>query len=433
MLGFEHRELAPPVKIVDGLLAVPIDIQQLDAHVVFDMSDCRAYVTTNMSFITGDTDGNPIFDLRQKIAEASLNEETVHLSKIRHHDFAGGLEADMIILERTLPASSQNKLTLNYDLNQPQCPKSHPIGWDSPRLYFEFWFTDLDPARYLEMWFPSNLIYDQFKFNLEVEIIRTEINHAIYSNGQITQLNPNHWRIEFPKTFTSLSPMLVIAALDRIEYHSDIIELPDTDLELELEVLKLKSTQADLLMVKDEISTHISKNLRDIGPYVHGEKFTAFIWSGVGRGMEYDGGMTTEVSSIEHEVFHSWFGRGVKPASQNDGWIDEAWNTYNTSDNLSTNPFNMSEAAICLSTKNPYNRITPANSYTDGSRFFVTLAEVLGSSELLSYMNSFYKKNSGSLITTKQLESYLIDESATPEIANYFDKFVYGIEKSTKF
>ena len=122
----------------------------------------------------------------------------------------GGPDSEIRILEKKLPAHSQNTLTVNYDLNQPQCPYSQPVGWEPPRLYFEFWFTDLHPARYLEMWFPSNLIYDQFKINLELEIINTEIHHALFSNGQVTNFGPNHWKIEFPDTFTSLSPMLVI-------------------------------------------------------------------------------------------------------------------------------------------------------------------------------------------------------------------------------
>ena len=62
------------------------------------------------------------------------------------------------------------------------------------------------------------------------------------------------------------------------------------------------------------------------GPWVHGDTFWAFVW-GHGRGMEYDGATTASVPALEHEVFHSWFGRGVKPARAADGWIDEAWTT----------------------------------------------------------------------------------------------------------
>ena len=35
--------------------------------------------------------------------------------------------------------------------------------------------------------------------------------------------------------------------------------------------------------------------------------------------MEYDGATTAAVGAVEHEVLHSWFGRGIKPARASDG------------------------------------------------------------------------------------------------------------------
>ena len=64
----DHLHLAPPKKIVDGLLAVPIDIRHVEAYTVFDMSTSKARVTASMNFIMGNTDGYPFFDLRQNIA-----------------------------------------------------------------------------------------------------------------------------------------------------------------------------------------------------------------------------------------------------------------------------------------------------------------------------------------------------------------------------
>jgi len=46
--------------------------------------------------------------------------------------------------------------------------------------------------------------------------------------------------------------------------------------------------------------------------------------------MEYDGGTTTGQAALQHETYHSWWGRGLKPASQPDAWIDEGWTFYYT-------------------------------------------------------------------------------------------------------
>lgn len=431
MVFSNNLKLAPSAALVDGILAVPIDIQQIDVHVKFDMAVHRAKVEATMEFLMGDTDGNPIFDLRQNIDQAWLNEKPIDISKLRHHDFGGGPNSELIILEKMTSAGTKNMLKLHYELNKPQCPKSQEIEWHSSRLYFEFWFTDLIPARYLEMWFPANLIYDQFKFNLDIEIINTNVEHVIFSNGHLTKFGLNHWRIEFPESFTSLSPMLCLLALDAIKYLQSSITMPDTGSQLNLIIFKkLESTDIDIQEVNDRVREYITENIKNIGGYIHGESFTTFVWPISGRSMEYEGAVTTEVTALKHEIFHSWFGRGIKPASQNDGWIDEAWDEFNTSNNINRNPFTMTDPPTILCSSNPFNRVTPSISYVDGPTFFVSLASIIGENNLLSYMRSFYQEFKGSLITTKQLESHLINKSGVSKISDYFRRFVYGFDNT---
>lgn len=419
---------APAVKIVDGLVAVPIDIQQVDAHVVFDTATRHAQVEASMHFIMGNTDGNPVFDLRQVIQQAFLNDVSISTDKLQHHNFGGGSDAELRVVDMPVAANSENTLRLIYELNQPQSPNSQPIGWDmvSTRLYFDFWFSDLWPARYLEMWFPSNLIYDQFRLNLDIEIVNSAFAHVIMTNGQVSELGQNHWQVQFPERFTSFSPMLLLSATDRLNFRHGVMILPGTGAEVHLDTFKLTTTPADLLAVENNVRTYITNNVTNVGPYIHGDRFTTFIWTG-SRSMEYDGGVTSNTGSLEHEVFHSWFGRGVKPASQNDSWIDEAWTQYSTAPNHFTlDPFDMSEDPVMLSSLNPFNRVTPGAAYSAGFRFFAGLAAALGLDNLRSYMNSFYQENQGRLVTTAQFELYLICKSSILEIADYFERFVYG-------
>src|SRR5262245_2831864 len=99
---------------------------------------------------------------------------------------------------------------------------------------------------------------------------------------------------------------------------------------LQFEVVGPVDGDTDLEMGGPEIQQYLVKNVTQIGPYSHGNRFTAYIWENQERSMEYDGAVTSNVAALEHEVFHSWYARGIKPASQNDGWIDEAWDNYNT-------------------------------------------------------------------------------------------------------
>ncbi|MBM3239401.1 hypothetical protein FJZ31_24175 [Candidatus Poribacteria bacterium] len=142
--------LAPAVKIVDGLVAVPIDIQQLDVRVLFDMATHRAKVEAILRFLIGNTDGNPIFDLRQDIQEAYLNGVPISTNKLQHHDFGAAVGAlssltdsdipgvnelcvfipALRILEKTVPANSHNTLRLIYELNETLTRPIETIGWE---------------------------------------------------------------------------------------------------------------------------------------------------------------------------------------------------------------------------------------------------------------------------------------------------------------
>lgn len=429
MKSFNDLLLAPPSKIVDNLLAVPVDIGNLNARLIFDASNHRAEVESTLTFTMGQEDGNPIFDLRQDIESAWLNDEHFPPGKLKHHDFGGGSSAGLRIAERNLAAESTNTLELHYKLNKPQSSQSRTIGWTSNHLFFDLWFSDLWPGRYLEMWFPSNLIYDKFAFDLEIRIINTDIEHVLFSNGKIEVLGRNHWKVAFPERFTSLSHMLCIAGKAMVDSVHSSLTLPDTGKGIDLQIFKLKSTPADLPSIESKLKEFIESNVLNIGEYIHGEKYVNFIWEdAVGRSMEYDGASTTLVKDLKHEVFHSWFARGIKPATQNDSWLDEGWTVYNTSENFQQiQPFDLSEDPVLLSSPSkPYNRITPPEAYRMGSRFFAGLANVLGKDNLHSYMRSFYDLNKRELTTTKQLQDFLIQQSGGRNLETYFNRFVFG-------
>jgi hypothetical protein len=421
-------DLAPPAMPVDSLLAVPIDIHRVDARIVFDAAARAARADATMIFTTGDEAGAPIFDLRQEVREAFLDDQPLDPQALRHRDLGGGADAELRVVEQILPAGSAHQLRLAYDLSVSQSPEADvALLWDDQsRLYWDFWFSDLWPARYLEMWLPANLIYDRFTLNLEIEIANASAEHVLISNGAIRTPGANSWRVAFPPRFTALSPMLLVVAKDQIETRNAVMQLPDTGADLRLEMIKLVGAESDLVGVEQQLREFIAGNVMRYGPYMHGERFTAYIWNGP-RSMEYEGGVTSSVASLEHEVFHSWFARGVKPASQNDGWIDEGWTVYNTDpDRFAERPFGADEMPGALSSANPYNRVTPRESYEGGARFFAGLAAALGRDTLITAMSAFYQTHQGLCVPTPQFETFLIEHTNKPELAEYFSRFVYG-------
>jgi hypothetical protein len=420
-------DLAPPPKDVDGLHAVPIDIQRVTARFAFDGATSAATSDATLEFTTGAEAGCPIFDLRQTIDTALLDGVAVLPSQLAHHDFGGEAGARLRVIESVLPPGTAHTLRLTYNLGPPQASTAGSyqpaLQWSpGPRLRFNFGFTDLGPGRYLEAWVPANLIFDQFELILDVEVTNTPIAHAVITNGAVTVLGPNHWSVAFPAKTTAFSPLLEVRAADTVTSQTDTVLLPGSATPVTVEAWKLASSTVNLTMQIDDIKSFLTANATAVGPYLHGDKFVAFFVAG---GMEYDGGTTTTVGPLRHETHHSWWGRGVKPASQPDAWWDEAWTVYAT-EGFAPLPWNAPDSAVELCSRNPWARTTAGAAYTSGRRFFQGAASLTGDPAFRDAMAAFYRERSARPATTLDLEAHLLCRTGREELVDGFHRWVYG-------
>jgi hypothetical protein len=297
------------------------------------------------------------------------------------------------------------------------------MTWSAgPRLAFNFGFTDLGPGRYLEAWIPANLIFDQFDAAIELVLLNTAIPHTVITNGSVTSLGSNHWSVSLPQRFTALSTLLEVRATDTLASATGTAALP-TSGPVTIEAWKLAANPVDLNAQIANLASFLSANESAVGKYVHGNRFVAFLNVG---GMEYEGGTTSGPGSLRHETFHSWFGRGAKPASQADGWWDEAWDVYNDFGGAGMLPFDFSAPPVELSPRNPWTRITPSAAYSSGERFFEGVASLVGVANLKSHMSVFFKEHTQRPATTTDLETLLVRRSGEPTIVDACHRFVYG-------
>jgi hypothetical protein len=425
--GGEDLKLAPPPTEVDGLRAVPVDLQRVDARVVLDASAHTAQAEAAMRFRMGPVDGYPIFDLRQTIVEATLNGAALDPEKLAHHGFGGGEGAALRVLGVWLRACSDNTLVLRYAIGRPSSPQARPIAWDTetPRVAWDFWLSDLYPGRYLEMWFPANLIYDRFAFTLDLELRGSEIGHTLITNGAVEELSRAHWRVTYPPTFTALSPMLVLQPDDRVDAVAALLHLAGGR-SIELDLFKDRAVRDDLTALVRDAGSYVEEFTRSTGPCPT-DRLTGYLWQ-EGRSMEYDGAFTSSVRALKHELFHTWYGRGVKPASQNDGWIDEAWDVYSTDPAraFAVAPLAPDAPVVTLCSANAWTRTTPPISYTRGAELFAGLAALIGLDRLRDAMRSFYLGHVPGLVTTRELERHLCCTSTDAGVAWAFHRFVYG-------
>ncbi len=421
--------LAPPPKTVDGLLAVPIDIESIEANFTFDGAAQTAFADATIRYTVGPTAGNPMFDLRQNISQAWVDELLFPVDQLAHHNFGGDAFTDLRVVELAQAAGSVHTLRVKYDLGLPnsQLGGSYlpSLEWSAgPKLLFVFGLSDLNRARYVEAWLPANLVFDQYSINLEIQIINTMAAHSIITNGVVTTLGSKHWRISFPSHSSALSPLLEVRASDTLNQQTDSVVLPISGKTVTIKAWKPTSSIVNMTTQINNIKTFLTDNENNYGAYIHDGHFAAF-FNGTG-GMEYEGGTTTSTGALFHETFHSWFARGVKPASQADGWYDEGFTVFHDNGADDTSPFDFSDAPIVLCSRDPWQRHTPSNSYSDGSRFWRGIASLLGVSNLNSLMANFYEKYRGQPLSTQALEEFLLSKTGNAIVVDAFHRFVYG-------
>ena len=204
------KELAPPPLTVDGITGVPIDVLDLEATLRFDAEARTAFATATMSFETTG-EGFPLFDLRQKeIVKARLDGEPVDPAKLASHAVSRQC-GSMRILEAALPAGTRHELKLEYPVGTPDAPQAQGVLWrDGGGVLWDTWFSDLNQGRYLESWFPANLLHDQHPMTLTLDLVNAGSPHHLITNGVVEARGEHAWTLEFPPTFTSCSHLIVL-------------------------------------------------------------------------------------------------------------------------------------------------------------------------------------------------------------------------------
>lgn len=423
--------LAPPSKTVDGLLCVPIDIESIDAVFTFDGAAQTAVADATITYTVGPTAGNPIFDLRQNITSAWVDGAVFAVAQLAHHDFGADPFTNLRVIEAVQAAGSVHTLRVQYDLALPDAQLTGgylpALEWlAGPKLHFALGMSDLRRARYVEAFLPANLIFDQFSIDLEIQITGTVATHSVITNGVVTDVAANHWNIAFPASFTALSPMLEIHASDTLTQQTDSVVLPVSGNSVTIEAWKQTTSGINLTTQINNIRTFLTDNENDYGAYAHGNRFVAFFNGG---GMEYEGGTVTGTGPLLHETFHSWFARGIKPASQADGWWDEGFTQFHDDGANDAIPFDFSDTPIMLCSRDPWQRHTPSgtpSAYLEGNLFFKGIAAQIGVGTLNDLMSGLYGENKGNPVSTQMIEEFLLSKSGNEDIVDAFHRFIYG-------
>lgn len=412
-------------------MVVPMRIRSLEAAVLCDVASGTAFAEAVLSYELGRHEGCPFFDLRQEIDHAWLDGRALPTAALAPRDVGEGPAATVRVVGVEQQASSRHTLRLRYRVGTPRAnlggayPPVLAFARDG-RMRWSVGMADLYPGRHLEAWFPANLPFDRFPFRLRLRIVGTARTHELITNGDARGLGGNAWSVEFPSWFSGMSPLLEVRPADEVRRASGSALLPASGRTVEVEAWKPASGPEDLPAAVRRIGALIAENEARFGPFP-AARFVAF-FHGAQGGMEYAGATTTALDALAHEVLHAWFARGVTPASHADGWWDEAFTTYRTSD-AGPLPFDWAAPPVRLCSRRPFQRRTPEEAYGAGARFFRGVAALVGPGSLDALMRSLYEAHVRSPLATATLEEHLVAGAGAgaARLVDAFHRFVYGL------
>ena len=403
---FSHM---PKSFAVSGGKAVFADFSQANYSINYDLNAKKASVLAEIKLETLE-DGYPIFDSVSAPESLSIDGESVSAIEISTPDQATTLR----ILDKVIKAG-KHTLIVNISLTTL-------IEFVDGGVKSAFWTSDLSERKFLERYLPANFEFDQVEMTFLVKFIGAKAKQVIYTNGIVTELDDNTFKINYPAYYTASSIFFhTVPQGATSELRFTLKSIDGREIPVVVYFSKT-SFGASLERLKDKTIEVFHELESDYGPFPHPSITVLQAGSG---GMEYCGATMTDFSALGHELFHSYFARGVMPANGNAGWLDEAlasWRDdgYQTISSLS--------GSSRMSSHPYYTRITDRAAYSFGERF-------------MSYLDGKLKSKGGLKVfmrhmVDKKVFSPLFVEDFIQEMTNFYDvpvsedfkKYTFGTE-----
>ena len=296
----------PPSFVHDGKLIVPINISNLAIHFDVDVANERVTGTSRIKFSMPQS-GYPFLDLVPEQARVALDGKVICPSQFSLVRPAENV-AHVRFLNRELNAKAGHVLEVEYPVT------GSTVIFANGGIRLGLFLNDLAQRSLLERYAPANLEFDQSPMSMEIELSGARSNHRLFANGEISEIPPNAWKINFPDYFTCSSCYVhltnKLVAVAGVIFHGQERDIPVTVYRDDAYVVKNELSRVVAIMEELEAT---------FGPYAHPEMviYVARTVEPSLAGMEYCGATMTTPRVLSHEIAHSWFGRGVMPANGN--------------------------------------------------------------------------------------------------------------------
>lgn len=413
-LALANLNQAPPnLEINNQEQAVFVDFKRADSIVQYDLVAGETRAKTTIKFYQPKT-GRPIFDLIPDATSIILNGKSVKAVEVSLGNVSKAKYLDQVLKKGQHTVVIENLIDTNVSVK----------GWidNKKSVRAAFWLTDLEDRSYLEQYLPTNLEYDQYPSTIEYEIIGSSDEHVIYTNGEVTDLAMNHWKVEYPSYFSASSFYLHISEkgfnYEEREFYRSI---DGRDIPI------LAYSRQSPTKYMNEAKKVMAELEKDYGPWPHPQ---LIIYGAGSGGMEYAGATITSFSALGHELMHCYFARGTMPAHGNSGWVDEAIASWRDWKYRQASKYSLIRTS--MGGHSVYRRHTDKAAYKMGRRFMGHLDEKFEKKGgMKKFLKDFFENRKFKPFKTPEFEAD-IEKFFNADVGSLFNKHVYGMEEVDK-
>jgi hypothetical protein len=344
-----HRPRSFP--ITDGQ-AVFVDFKTAIYDISYDIPAKEARVVAHITFDAPE-EGLPIFDSVQAPSSVILDGKSVNA------------------IETKTPSNETTLRVVNSQVGvgphtlRVEVPLKDLLNIGYGEVKSAFWTSDLSHRQFLERYIPASFEYDQVEMTFNVNFIGSKKKQVVYTNGVVTE-KESGFSVSYPSYFNASSIFfhtIPQGVVEEIRYTLRSIDGREVPVVIYMAPSWGGNTAATLEKFKQEASKVFHELEADYGAWPHP---SLIIYNAGSGGMEYCGATITDFRALGHELFHSYFARGVMPANGNSGWLDEALASWRDDGHQSSASLSGSSM---MSSHPYYTRTTDRDAYTFGENF----------------------------------------------------------------
>ena len=138
-------------------------------------------------------EGYPLFDLVVNPTSVKIDNREVNVKLIS----TPGNVSKMRMIDLLLPPGI-------YRL-EIKAPLTFGLKFKKQTVSSNFWVKDMLDRHMLERYLPSNLEFDQYKMSMDIKILNSDKKHRLYTNGNLSEFDYNHYAIDFPYYYNASS------------------------------------------------------------------------------------------------------------------------------------------------------------------------------------------------------------------------------------